>query len=335
MKKLISLVLATIMIVGSSVIATQALETETTDTPSTPTTFSFDVKSVGWSNFRNIYCHIYSIDGTGTWTAWQAKSERCSYDSSTGIATYDINTGISKAPDLANIAPENKWCIMFSANTGLETYPLLLNSNCYGDTAYAPDKNKKFENNVDSEKTSVELRWKNNTLLTAPKTITSTGKIQGEAFAYGETDETILASYLMNYYYDNQKTKLTESLISQLNVNACDVFKIVLDKVSKNVAEGYCSMNSANKMLLDIKSLLSNNVEFIGIKRFDMNFDKIFDVNDVTYLQKILAGKVKNLSNQYLVFDGNGDENFDVNDVTYLQKLLADRDSADETIQDN
>lgn len=280
-KKIASFALAATMVVGSAAITASAAETDTdaaaaadqsaavaaddssavgadaSSSTGSGQVFNFDVNSAGWNNVKTVFCHIYRADGTGTWTSWQSKAEKCSYDTSTGIATYDIKTGMSKAPDLGTLGAKNEWCIMFSANTGMETYPLLLNTSCYGDTAYAPDKNKKLENNVDDAKSSVEIRWKKNSSLTAAKTITSTAKIQGSSFAEGETNETILASYLISYYNDAAKLKKVQGLVNTLNVSPVAVMTVASAKVESSVKSGATKAADGAKQISAIKKTLT------------------------------------------------------------------------------
>ena len=76
----------------------------------------FDVKKSGWNNVKSVFCHVWQADGSGDWPAWQSKKEKCKYDSSTRIATYDLSmTGntISKSDGRV-------YCLIFSANTGMQ-----------------------------------------------------------------------------------------------------------------------------------------------------------------------------------------------------------------------
>lgn len=220
---------------------------------STDGIFYFDVASCGWksyadSNKNSIFCHIYSCDGAGNWTAWQSKGEKCKYDSETGIATYDIQTGIAKgADDLNNLTSDSKYLIMFSTGAGSETYPVLMNTSCYGDTVMALDGTTMYENNVDSEKKSLAMKWKNSSLGTA-KTITSTGKIQGDSLAYGETDSTVLASYVIAYYNDADKLNvdLVKGLLKNLNVTASSLMNDVAYKNNEGVKAGKISQEDAD-----------------------------------------------------------------------------------------
>ncbi|MEE1219437.1 MAG: dockerin type I repeat-containing protein [Ruminococcus sp.] len=182
--------------------------------------FNFDVKSCGWeeSAAGGIFCHIYSLDGTGSYPGWQSKAERCKYDPSTGIATYDIATGIKKGyTDLETIDKRKSWAVIFNTKSGNETYPVVLNSECYGDTVYAPDSNIYYENPVDSEKKTVMVKWKESD-LGAELCITTSGKVQGETIPYGKTKEIIFADYLVNNWDRDIIDTVAQKIVTELRV---------------------------------------------------------------------------------------------------------------------
>lgn len=186
----------------------------------------FDVKKSGWNNVKTVFCHIWKADGTGDWPAWQTKKEKCKYDSSTGIATYDLsNTGntISKSDGRV-------YCVIFSANTGMQSYNAIMSGNCIGDTLYCTGN--QLENPEDSAKKANEAKWENNTDCGPEKKITSTGNIIGSAFPEGESDVTLMATYLIAYYNDEAKTSLTQNLLNTLKVSPVDVMGAVTDKLN-------------------------------------------------------------------------------------------------------
>lgn len=186
----------------------------------------FDINKAGWKNVKNVFCHVWKADGTGTWPAWQSKKEKCKYDSSTGIATYDLSmTGnkISKSDGKV-------YCVIFSANTGMQTYNAIMSGNCIGDTLVCTGN--QLENPEDSKKKAVEAKWQNNSDCGPEKKITSTGKIVGSAFPEGESDVTLMATYLVAYYNDDAKTSLTQDLINKLKVSPVDVMGAVTDRLN-------------------------------------------------------------------------------------------------------
>lgn len=208
----------------------------------------FDVKSSGWGNIKTIYCHVWKADGTATssgkeWPAWQGKAEKCKYDASKGIATYDLSqTGHNFSKSDGKI-----YCVIFSANTGMQTYNAIMSGNCIGDTLYCTGN--KLENPEDSAKTAIEASWRNNSDCGAERKITSTGKVIGNAFPEGQSDVTMMATYLIAYYEDPAKTDLTGDLMKQLNLTAEEVMGAVNDKLS---ATGNKDADKISKAVADI-----------------------------------------------------------------------------------
>ncbi len=238
-KKIFSLFLAVVIVVSMvtvAMVSTSANVDESGLNGKYSKAIHFDVNSAKWgAGVKAVYCHIYNYSGTDgkEYTQWQTKGERCEYDKETGIATYYLQTGIDKgAYGLSTIDSSNKWVIMFSANTGAETYTLLFNSNCFGDTVIA-DPNTKFEHTIDPEKLSIKISYKNNTNLTAPKCITSTGKIQGESFAEGVTNETLLGDYMAMYAAEDWRVNkdIISKLSNELGVKPSSVLDYVKDKI--------------------------------------------------------------------------------------------------------
>lgn len=186
----------------------------------------FDVKKSGWNNVKTVFCHIWKADGSGDWPAWQSKKEKCKYDSSTGIATYDLSmTGntISKSDGRV-------YCVIFSANTGMQSYNAIMSGKCIGDTLYCTGN--PLENPEDSEKKANEAKWENNSDCGPEKKITSTGNIIGSAFPEGESDATLLATYLVAYYNDEAKTSFTQKLLDELKVSPTQVMGAVTDRLN-------------------------------------------------------------------------------------------------------
>lgn len=186
----------------------------------------FDVKKSGWNNVKTVFCHIWRADGTGDWPEWQTKKEKCKYDASTGIATYDL----SKTGNTISKSDGRVYCVIFSANTGMQSYNAIMSGNCIGDTLYCTGN--QFENPEDSSKKANEAKWENNSDCGPEKKITSTGNIIGSAFPEGESDVTMMATYLIAYYDDEAKTSLTQKLLDELKVSPVDVMGAVTDKLN-------------------------------------------------------------------------------------------------------
>ena len=187
----------------------------------------FDVKKSGWNNVRTVYCHVWAADGTGYWPAWQTKKEKCKYDSSTGIATYDL----SKTGNDIKKSDGKLYGVIFSTDTGMQTHTAIMSGKCIGDTLYCTGN--MIENPIDSAKRSNEAVWAKNKDCGPERRITSTGNIVGSAFPDGENDTTMMANYLIAYYDDSEKTDKVDGLMKTLKLNANDVMKAVDKRLAR------------------------------------------------------------------------------------------------------
>ena len=272
-KKIASIFLAATMVAGTTAVVANAAESESAVSADSSSQVGadsssevgaskvvyFDVKSAGWDKVNGIgttnpvYCHIFAYTDDGkTYTGWQSKGEKCKYDASTAIATYDISTGIKKGADgLETIDDTNKWVVMFSNKTGAETYTLLLNSSCWGDTVVA-DPNTMLENNVDSEKQSMKISWKNNKNLSSPICITSTGKIQGDTYAAGENAETVVSQFLVEYYGSKYCTDdNVKNAFNKLGADPAKTIELVGYKINERLKDGIITEQKIADEMLD------------------------------------------------------------------------------------
>lgn len=256
-KKIASLAIAATMMVGTAAITASAAEVEAdtvgaedsavvsadsssevgadagSEAVSAGSVVKFDAKKSGWNLDTNkkFYCHIWKADGSGSWPEWQTKAEQCTLDKETGIATYDL----SKTGNTINSSDGRIYCVIFSSNTGMQTYNTIMSGSCIGDTMYCTGE--QIENPEDSEKKANVAVWENNPDCGPEKKITSTGNIVGTAFPEGENDVTLLATYLMAYYNDPAKTDLTQSLLDNLKVSPVDVMSVVKARVTDDDAK--------------------------------------------------------------------------------------------------
>jgi hypothetical protein len=332
-KKFASVLLAASMIAGAT-LAVSAAETtkNSSEVSANDKVFYFDVASCGedWKNYADtntskVFCHIYSYDGTGEWTEWQLKSEQCSYDTETSIATYDIQKGIDKgATSLKDISGDNKYLIMFSLGNGSETYPILMNSSCFGDTVVAIDGTSMFETApTDSVKKLLATKWKNSN-LGAAITITSNSKIQGSSLAYGETNETVLAAYLKDYGDNKDKVSkdILQSLFNQLNVSVKNVAEITFAKLQEALKANEITQDEYNAKLSGITAALAEITD-PTLSKGDVNGDGYLNILDATEIQKYLVDYNDFNSNQLELADFNDDGLVSVLDVTSIQRFLV------------
>lgn len=219
----------------------------------------FDVKSAGWKNFSKIYCHIWRADGTGKWTSWQTKKELCKKEND-DLYYYDI-TKTGNAEEIQNAGGKNLYCVIFSADTGVQIYNTIMNGNCIGDTCYVTGN--QLENPEDSNKKATEAAWKNHPECGPQKVISSTSKIVGTALAEGTTDVTLMADYLIKFVSDDgvadtSKTDKTQDLINELKISPLAVMSNVNYKLEDDVKAEKITQDVADKKKATIEGILGN-----------------------------------------------------------------------------
>lgn len=299
----------------------------TDENVSNGTKIYFDVNSTGWKNYMRIYCHIWRADGTGEWPRWQTKKENCTKEDN-GLYSYDVaKTG--NADEIEQSGGHNYYCVIFSADTGMQTYNTIMNGNCLGDTCYVTGN--LLENPNDSSRTCTEAAWKNHPECGPAKAITSTGKVIGSALPDGVTDADLLADYLLMYVNcdgvaDTQKTDKTGDLARLLNVKKNDLIDSVKVKINKEKAD-YGSLNDdeAERWLNAVLDIINAAYKDIfDSDEYDINLDGKFDVQDVTYLQLGISGKNQFTDTQKEIADYNNDGKIDVQDVTKAQMIISE-----------
>ena len=280
----------------------------------------FDVKNSGWNNVKTVFCHIWKADGTGTWPGWQSKKEKCDYTASTGIATYDL----SKTGNDIKTSDGKLYCVIFSTNTGMQTYDVIMSGACIGDTLTA-STTEVYENPQDSAKSAIPAFWTNNKDCGPAKVVTSSGKVQGTALAEGTTDVTIAADFFISYYADYSKMEKAQSVIDTLNVSPTAVMEVVAAKEAAAVESGSKRQDFVDKEMSYIKKILSelNDPTAEDIITGDVNGDGTVDISDATMIQKVVAGSTTFTSDQMSAADVDNDGYISVIDVTLIQKYAA------------
>lgn len=287
----------------------------------------FDIDSTGWENYTTIYCHIWRTDGTGEWPNWQTRKEVCTKEDN-GLYSYDVaKTG--NADEIVQSGDHNSYCVVFSADTGMQTYNTIMNGNCLGDTCYVTGN--LLENPADSLKKCTEAAWKNHPECGPVKAITSTSRVIGSALPDGVTDADLLADYLLMYVNcdgvaDTQKTDKTGDLARLLNVKKNDLIDSVKVKINKEKAD-YGSLNDdeAERWLNAVLDIINAAYKDISDSdEYDINLDGKFDVQDVTYLQLGISGKNQFTDTQKEIADYNKDGKIDVQDVTKAQMIISE-----------
>jgi len=248
-KKIMSMILSIAMVLSVAVVGisgTYAAEvSDKTSEVGAGNNIYFNVKKSGWSNVKTVYCHIWRADGTGDWPDWQTKKEKCKYDSSTGIATYDL----SKTGHNIKKSDGKLYCVIFSANTGMQTYNAIMSGKCIGDTLYCTGN--LLENPEDSEKRANEAVWAKTKDCGPEKKITSSGNVIGTTLSEGDTDASMLACFLVAYYDWPEKMDKVPALVKELNLSTSDVMKAVNKKLDNGGYDNAESIRASVKAVLD------------------------------------------------------------------------------------
>lgn len=241
-KKFLSLALVVMMLMSVAVVGFSAAEADTaeqgaeSDVAATGAgTISFDAASAGWENASAILFYISDLE-EGELAAWGSKKKLGGTKGENNIWSFD-------AEGLGVQSGHNYIIIFNNADTNAETYQLLMDTSCFGDTATA-NPSKMIENPVDSNKSSMEARWKNSSL--GPRLqITSIGNVVGETIPANTTAYDMFCQFLASGGKDgmtnalqfNGKDEQTtiDDTAKALNLTKADVKKAI--EAAKNGLE--------------------------------------------------------------------------------------------------
>ena len=170
-KKIASIALAAAMMTSTAAIVASAAETEETVAAAEETVgaaeetvgaadgeavgagnkLNFEVNTSLWKNFKTIYCYLYDHKD-GEIITWGSKKGAME-DNGDGTWSFDLDAkGIS-------FQSGHQYGCIFTADWNAQTCDLIVGSPCIGDTAYCTGD--MVENNVDSNKKSYYVKWKN------------------------------------------------------------------------------------------------------------------------------------------------------------------------------
>jgi LPXTG-motif cell wall-anchored protein len=210
LKRIISIALAVVMVMAMAAVAVSAAEVSDAsagaevsnsagaDTSSSATgsgsVIYFDASK--WKNYTTIYCHIWERGGDAFFT-WQSKKEACTKVSGSKYS-YDLSTLDASTQVEGGFKSNKDYCVIFSANTGVQTFDQTIGTACIGDTAKVTGK--MIENAVDSEKEAYESVWTTNSSKYGPHlAISSIGNIIGSKLCPNENGAEVIGDWLPTY----------------------------------------------------------------------------------------------------------------------------------------
>ena len=174
---------------------------------------NFDNSLTNWQGPVKFY--VYEVGGAEQ-VAWGSKRLNGT-DNGDDTWSYDPSTYME-------LVPGKQYAIIFvDSETYAQTYDLLFDTTCLGDTAYVnPDK--RIENPYDSNKSAMEARWRNSNMGPMLQ-ITSIGNVVGETVPSNTTKYQMMVDFLAS--------KSKDGLQNALNFNGKDAQTTIDDIASK------------------------------------------------------------------------------------------------------
>lgn len=246
-----------------------------------------------WKEAKAAYCHVFGSDGSWLYD-WQTADELMTNEGG-NLWSYEIPAG---PYDL----------VIFSINTGAQTYELVLTDENIGDTAIT-DTSVMIENPIDENKTAAKTRWKSG--INGPHlAMTSSGEVVGEVLCPTESGANIVATFIEWYLPvspDFVTAEMLSNAMKKLNTTPAEVVEILesdpyfdmLDeaKALLGYSEGVLGdvTGDGEVTLIDainIQKAALKMIEFTGqaVVNADMNADGDISVLDAIMAQKTALG---------------------------------------------
>ena len=241
-KKIMSVMLAVVMLMSVVAISASAAQVEIADNSADAVAdvaadgsaetgagnvLNFDAGSAGWNNFKKIFCHLW-VYGGDSFYAWQSKKEACT-DNGDGTWSYDLDAkGVT-------LEAGTLYAVIFSNENGMQTYNLLMGSECIGDTAYCDGTT--YENPEDSSKTAQAAFWRGQdaTVYGPEKCVTSIGNIVGTCVPSTTSPYSMFVDFLVNKltnaqtYSGKDDQTLIDDTASALGIGQDDIEKAIAE----------------------------------------------------------------------------------------------------------
>lgn len=245
-----------------------------------------------WSNVKAAYCHVFSSYGNWLYD-WQTQYEKMTNEGG-NLWSYEI--------------PEGPYdLVIFSVDTGAQTYELVLTDENVGDTAIT-DTSVMVESPIDENKTSAKTTWKSG-VNGAHLTITSTGNIVGDKLCPTESGADAVA-YFIGIYLPIQPLYVTsEVLKNAMNKFGTNQAEIV-DVLEREFAEETEYIDEAKTLLGYVEGVSG-----------DVTGDGMVKLTDAINIQKASLSMKSLTAKTTVTGDVNGDGEISVIDGIIVQKM--------------
>ncbi|MGN1111904.1 MAG: dockerin type I domain-containing protein [Acutalibacteraceae bacterium] len=245
-----------------------------------------------WSNVKAAYCHVFSSYGNWLYD-WQENEELMTNEGG-NLWSYEI--------------PEGPYdLVIFSVDTGAQTYDLVLTDENVGDTAIS-DLKVMLENPIDSNKTASKTTWKSG-VNGAHLTITSIGNIVGDKLCPTENGAEVVANFIEIYLP-----------IQPLDVTP-EVLKNAMNKFGTNQAE---IVDVLEREFIDEAEYFEDAKTLLGYVEGvsgDVTGDGEVKLTDAINIQKASLSMKSLTSKTTVTGDVNGDGKISVIDAIIVQKM--------------
>ncbi|MBE6734318.1 MAG: starch-binding protein [Ruminococcaceae bacterium] len=319
-KQILSLVLVFLLALSSIAFAASAEDF----TPSEEPVLYFEVPE-NWGEVTSIFCHIWEYGSTGSFANWQSKKEKCTKESE-GVYSYSIAKRTGHA-----IEEGTMYCVIFSADTGSQTYDLFFSTDCLGDTAYCDGR--MYENPQDSNKTAQAAFWKHQDPLTYGPIyqITSIGNTAGTALPPNRTVSDLFFDFLTvnlenaRKYSNKNDQEIIDNLIEKLDITNEEAAQVIAEAgVTVDWTAG--KVSSGDEVPTSPDETTPDEIVIYG----DANLDESVNIKDATLIQKIAAGleSISSVQSRWCA-DVNFDGYVNIKDATAIQKFVAGIESED------
>lgn len=279
MKRILSIVLAAMLLVATMAVAMPTSAAEVADEATGAGFIKFDASK--WNNVKSVYAHIW-VNGKDSFFPWGASENTACENVVGSIWQYDLSKLSNSTTVSGGFASGKDYCVIFHADTKVQTYDLTFGTECVGDIAIVTGN--MVENPVDSEKEGYEAVWKNNASKYGPhRAITSIGNFVGKKLCPNEKATVVLGDWIVTYPATSQYCKPEEVL-----AKAMQEFKVKdIDAISAYVRTkediGLASVDEVDKYLSKAyKIAYPNETEkVVNTENVDNLVNKIEDGADI------------------------------------------------------
>lgn len=307
MKKLLAIIICVCMML--SVFCVHAFSAEADDTHDI---ISFDTSCTGWTDFSEIYFHIWEKESCQPFFLWYSKSEQ-GVDMGNGIYSYDLTAhGIKPESD------KTYYVVFFNENMK-QTYNTPFTVDNLGDTAFCDVKDIDLISPIDN--TILIAKWKNSPNVSVPTDTLNYTFVYKEQFEKyigkpdsGDGTGGISYAELLNYFSDDNSTDTPDWVLCSGNHADVEAPALchavygdyVITRTSQGIPDsfGYFVYVPSDNKFYRLGEAWSKGIE---------NIEKTF--TDCLLKNKWTGAK--------LIGDNDSDGQLTIIDATYLQLVLA------------